>query len=172
MKHLIFCFSWGLCDFCAAFCLQYVCYEHIFTEEEPGPAYSWNNLLIFLSWKTTSTITVAVPSTEITKPNPENWAGAWSVQPSLVSIPWNTSHCSASRSVALSPTSGFSGQPAGGAARAIVCTALGSKHSFSFLIYLFSLLLVCLLLQGVSSHICTSQCLALLYKVFFVNQEK
>lgn len=70
------CFSWGLCDFCAAFCLQYVCYEHIFTEEEPGPAYRWNNLLIFLSWKITSTVTVAVPSTEITKPNSENWAGA------------------------------------------------------------------------------------------------
>lgn len=31
----------------------------------------------------------------------------------------------------------------------IVCAVLGSKHSFSFLIYLFSLLLVCLLLQGV-----------------------
>lgn len=38
---------------------------------------------------------------------------------------------------------------AGGAACSIVCSALGSKHSFSFRIYLFSLLPVCLLLQGV-----------------------
>lgn len=128
----------------------------------------------FLSWKTTLTITVAVTSTEITttEPRKSSWSGECAALFARYPMKFSSFYC-----FLLAPWLHAQLQPARVSLLGVPprhCAHCPRIKAFFLHPHLPLLPTACLPSPagGQAGHISTSQCLALLYKVFFVNQEK